>query len=250
MIDDYFDRHYPFEGCFNFRDIGGYRNQEGKTIKKGLYFRTGRQDRMTKKDLDQLSDLHISTQIDLRKPDEVLDQGRGPLESMGANYINIAVIPEGGSDQLSKLVGDTGISGKRYLGYLEFGPTSWLRLFGILANQENLPVVLHCTAGKDRTGVSTAFLLSVLDVNRDVIEADYLLTNLDTERQADFIESTVGYPDGYDRESMINAAGVPQDAMKDFLDGVECKWGSPVEYLKKIGVTAEQMEMVRNNFLE
>ena len=250
MIDDYLDRHYPFEGCFNFRDIGGYRNKEGKTIKKGLYFRTGRQDRMTKKDLDQLSDLQISTQIDLRKPDEVLDQGRGPLESMGANYINIAVIPEGGSDQLSKLVGDTGISGKRYLGYLEFGPTSWLRLFGILADQENLPVVLHCTAGKDRTGVSTAFLLSVLGVNRDVIEADYLLTNLDTERQADFIESTVGYPDGYDRESMISAAGVPKDAMKDFLDGVESKWGSAVEYLKKIGVTEEQMELVRNNFLE
>ena len=250
MIDDYSDRHYPFEGCFNFRDIGGYLNQDGKRVKKGLYFRTGRQDRMTQKDLAQLSDLKISTQIDLRKPDEVLDQGKGPLEAMGANYINIAVIPEGGSDQLSKLVGDTGISGKRYLGYLEFGPTSWLRLFGILSNLENLPVVLHCTAGKDRTGVSTAFLLSVLGVNRDLIEADYLLTNLDTERQADFIESTVGYPDGYDRERMITAAGVPKDAMKDFLDGVEAKWGSAVEYLKKIGVTEEQMEMVRNNFLE
>ena len=250
MIDDYSDRHYPFEGCFNFRDIGGYLNQDGMRVKKGLYFRTGRQDRMTQKDLAKLSDLKISTQIDLRKPDEVLDQGKGPLEAMGANYINIAVIPEGGSDQLSKLVGDTGISGKRYLGYLEFGPTSWLRLFGILSNLENLPVVLHCTAGKDRTGVSTAFLLSVLGINRDLIEADYLLTNLDTERQADFIESTVGYPDGYDRESMITAAGVPKDAMKDFLDGVESKWGSAVEYLKKIGVTEEQMELVRNNFLE
>ena len=250
MIDDYSDRHYPFEGCFNFRDIGGYLNQDGKRVKKGMYFRTGRQDRMTENDLAQLSDLKISTQIDLRKPDEVLDQGKGPLESMGANYINIAVIPEGGSDQLSKLVGDTGISGKRYLGYLEFGPTSWLRLFGILAKEENLPVVLHCTAGKDRTGVSTAFLLSVLGVSRAVIEADYLLTNLDTDRQADFIERTVGYPEGYDRESMISAAGVPKDAMKDFLDGVESKWGSVIEYLTKIGVTQEQMDSVRNNFLE
>ena len=250
MIDDYSDRHYPFEACFNFRDIGGYLNQDGKRVKKGLYFRTGRQDRMTENDLAQLSDLKISTQIDLRKPDEVLDQGKGPLESMGANYINIAVIPEGGSDQLSKLVGDTGISGKRYLGYLEFGPTSWLRLFGILAKEENLSVVLHCTAGKDRTGVSTAFLLSVLGVSRAVIEADYLLTNLDTERQADFIERTVGYPEGYDRESMISAAGVPKDAMKDFLDGVESKWGSVIEYLTKIGVTQEQMDSVRNNFLE
>ena len=250
MIEDYLERHYPFEGCFNFRDIGGYLNQDGKRVKKGLYFRAGRQDRMSDEDLSQLSDLKISTQIDLRRPDEVLEQGKGPLESMGANYINIAVIPEGGSDQLSRLVGDTAISGRRYLGYLEFGPTSWLRLFGILSDEDNLPVVLHCTAGKDRTGVSTAFLLSVLGVSRDVIEADYLLTNLDTERQADFIEGTVGYPDGYDRKKMIDVAGVPKDAMKDFLDGVELKWGSVIEYLEKIGVTQEQMDMVRHNFLE
>ena len=250
MINDYSERHYSFEGCFNFRDIGGYLNQDGRRVKKGLYFRAGRQDRMTNKDLAQLSDLNISTQIDLRKKEEVLDQGRGPLEDMGAKYINIPVIPEGGSEKLNKLVGDTGISGKRYLGYLEFGPTSWLRLFGILADEENLPVLLHCTAGKDRTGVSTAFLLSVLGVSRDIIEADYLLTNLDTERQADFIESTVGYPEGYNREKMISIAGVPKDAMKDFLDGVESKWGSVIEYLEKIGVTQEQMDQVRLNFLE
>ena len=250
MNDDYLERHYPFEGCFNFRDIGGYLNQEGKRIKKGIYFRAGRQDRMSDKDLSQLSDLKITTQIDLRRPDEVLEQGKGPLEAMGANYINIAVIPEGGSDKLSRLVGDTRISGKRYLGYLEFGPTTWLRLFGILANEDNLPVVLHCTAGKDRTGVSTAFLLSILGVSREVIEADYLLTNLDTERQADFIESTVGYPEGYDRETMISVAGVPKDAMKVFLDGLESKWGSAIEYLEKIGVTQEQMEAIRTNFLE
>ena len=250
MINDYLERHYAFEGCFNFRDIGGYLNQEGKRIKKGIYFRAGRQDRMSDKDLSQLSDLKIATQIDLRRPDEVLEQGKGPLEAMGANYINIAVIPEGGSDKLSRLVGDTRISGKRYLGYLEFGPTTWLRLFGILANKDNLPVVLHCTAGKDRTGVSTAFLLSILGVSREVIEADYLLTNLDTERQADFIESTVGYPEGYDRETMISVAGVPKDAMKVFLDGLESKWGSAIEYLEKIGVTQEQMDAVRTNFLE
>ena len=250
MINDYSERHYSFEGCFNFRDIGGYLNQDGKKVKRGLYFRAGRQDRMTNKDLAQLSDLNISTQIDLRKQEEVLDQGRGPLEDMGAKYINISVIPEGGSEKLNKLVGDTSISGKRYLGYLEFGPTSWLRLFGILADEENLPVLLHCTAGKDRTGVSTAFLLSVLGVSRDIIEADYLLTNLDTERQADFIESTVGYPEGYNREKMISIAGVPKDAMKDFLDGVESKWGSVIEYLEKIGVTREQMDQVRLNFLE
>ena len=250
MIEDYSDRHYPFEGCFNFRDIGGYPNQEGKRVRSGLYFRAGRQDRMTQKDLAKLRELSIATQIDLRRPDEALEQGRGPLEKMGANYENIAVIPEGGTDTLSRLVGDTGISGKRYLGYLEFGPKSWLRMFEIFSDKKQLPIVLHCTAGKDRTGVSTAFLLSVLGVNREWIEADYILTNLDTHRQADFIENSGGYPAGIDRDAMISAAGVPEDAMRDFLDGVEAKWGSAVGYLREIGVTSSQMDAVRQNFLE
>ncbi len=250
MIDDFSERHYPFEGCFNFRDIGGYPNQKGKRIRSGLYFRAGRQDRMSEPDLDKLKTLNVATQIDLRRPDEIQDQGRGPLGDMGAKYENIAVIPEGGTDQLSRLVGDTGISGRRYLGYLQFGPESWLRMFEIFADKAQLPVVLHCTAGKDRTGVSTAFLLSVLGVSREWIEADFLLTNVDTGRQADFIEKTVGYPPGVDRKSMILAAGVPQDAMKDFLDGVEAKWGSATGYLQEIGVTQAQMDSVRENFLE
>ena len=195
-----------------------------------------------------MSDLQISTQIDLRRPDEARVYEKA-LETMGANYVNIAVIPEGGTDQLSRLVGDTGISG-RYLGYLEFGPSSWLQMFEIFAEANSLPVLLHCTAGKDRTGVSTAFLLSVLGVSRDWIEADYLLTNLDTHRQANFIESTIGFPEGGGREDMVAAAGVPEEAMKDFLDGVETKWGSAVGYLQEIGVTQEQMDTIRDNFLE
>ena len=250
MIKDYSERHFAFEGCFNFRDIGGYPTKEGKKIKKGIYFRTGRQDRMSEKDLAELKNLKISTQIDLRKPEEILDQGKGPLENMGADYINIPIIPDGGSDQLSRLVGDTGISGKRYLGYLEFGPESWLKIFEILANKDSLPVVLHCTAGKDRTGVSTAFLLSVLGVDRDLIEADYKLTNLDTERQADFIENSGGFPEGVDRDAMILAAGVPEDAMAVFLDGVESRWGSVLGYLEEIGITKNQMNAIRDNFLE
>ena len=153
-------------------------------------------------------------------------------------------------ERLSKLVGDTGISGKRYLGYLEFGPQSWLEIFDILSKPNNLPVVLHCTAGKDRTGVSTAFLLSILNVSRDLIEEDYKLTNLDTQRQADFIENTVGLPEGFSRDDMIMAAGVPEDAMKVFLDGVESRWGSVLGYLEEIGITKDQMDAIRINFLE
>ena len=250
MIEDFADRHHPFEGCFNFRDIGGYPTADGRSVHWGRYFRAGRQDRMTAADHEQLATLGICTQIDLRKPEEIADQGQGPLSGMGATYHNIAVIPDGGTDQLSRLVGDTGISGERYLAYLEFGPESWLRLFDILADGATQPMLLHCTAGKDRTGVSTAFLLSVLGVDRAIIEADYLLTNVDTARQADFLEATVGLPEGVNRDLMIHHAGVPEDAISVFLDGLDEKWGGPLGYLRGIGIADDTFDAVRAAFLE
>jgi len=250
FVVDYAERHHPFEGCFNFRDIGGYPTADGRTIRWGRYFRTGRQDRMTEPDLEKVSELQIKTQIDLRRPDEVRAQGRGPLEAMGATYHNIAVIPEGGTDQLSRLVGDTGISGKRYLGYLEFGPQSWQRMFEIFARASSQPILLHCTAGKDRTGVSTAFLLAVLGVDRALIEADYKLTNRDVARQTNFIENTTGLPEGVDRELMMRAAGVPEEAMSDFLDGLQERSGGALSYLRSIDITDAIMEAVREEFLE
>ena len=123
-------------------------------------------------------------------------------------------------------------------------------MFGILSERLDSAVVIHCTAGKDRTGVSTALFLTVLGVNRDIIEADYLLTNLDVPRQADFVERTTGYPDGMDREDMLIHAGVPETAMRDFLDGVEAEWGGILEYLSSAGITEAQMEAVRQRFLD
>ncbi len=249
MINDYSDRHHPFEGCFNFRDIGGFPGADDRTIRWGRYFRAGRQDRMTRQDLEKVRELGITTQIDLRKPGEVRDQGRGPLEAMGAFYHNIQVIPEGGTDQLSRLVGDTGISGTRYLAYLDFGPDSWIRMFEIFERAGSQPILVHCTAGKDRTGVSTAFLLSVLGVDRALIEADYILTNHDVARQADFIEKTTGFPEGMNRDSLIRAAGVPEDAISDFLDGLQERFGGPLGYLRSIGISEATMEAVREHFL-
>jgi hypothetical protein len=250
MIQDYTDRHIPFEGCFNFRDIGGYPAEDGRRVRWGRYYRAGRQDRMTGTDLARLKDLGIRTQIDLRRPDEAAEQGPGPLPELGVTYHNIPVIPEGGTDQLSRLVGDTGISGRRYLGYLEFGPDAWQRMFELFAEAAHHPIVIHCTAGKDRTGVSTAFLLAVLGVDRAVIEADYALTNRDVARQVDFVERHVGLPPGMDRAALTHAAGIPEEAIGDFLDGLEARWGGPLEYLRSIGIGDDLMAAVREAFLE
>ena len=64
MINDFERRHLPFEGCFNFRDIGGYRTADGRLVRWGRYYRAGRQDRMSAADLERLQGLGIRTQIE------------------------------------------------------------------------------------------------------------------------------------------------------------------------------------------
>jgi protein-tyrosine phosphatase len=123
-------------------------------------------------------------------------------------------------------------------------------MFNIFAEPENHPVLVHCTAGKDRTGVTTAFLLSILGVERAIIEADYVLTNRDVPRQVTFVENSIGLPEGMTHESLTQAAGVPEDAIGDFLDGMDENYGGALSYLRSIGISDEIQATIRDKYLE
>jgi hypothetical protein len=83
-----------------------------------------------------------------------------------------------------------------------------------------------------------------------VIEEDYVLTNIDRDRYADFLEQGPGFPTGATRETVIHGAGVPEDAMRVFLDGVEQQYGGPLQYLRSIGITDDQQDTIRAAMLE
>ena len=70
------------------------------------------------------------------------------------------------------------------------------------------------------------------------------------ERQADFIEKTSGFPEGMNRLQMMKAAGVPEKALSDFLDGLQDRWGGAIGYLRSIGITEQTLAAVRKAFLE
>ena len=165
---------------------------------------------MSPDDLTRDAKLNIRTQIDLRRPAEVRDCGRGPFSALGSRYVGLSVLPEGSYERLNR---ETGTLGERYLAYLQFDLAPWRRIFELLADIEHYPVILHCTAGKDRTGVATALLLSILGVDRATIEADFALTNCDVPRHLSFVERGPGIPDGMTRETFIQAAGVREDAI-------------------------------------
>ena len=242
------DRHIPFGGCFNFRDIGGYRGLDGREVGWGRYFRAGQQDRMTPADLERLRGLGLQTQIDLRRPSEIEQYGTGPLGGLGVQREWLPVFSDEGSALLDERHGQ-GISGERYVDYLEFRPELWLRGLGLIANPSSYPLLVHCRHGKDRTGVFTAFTLSILGVERPTIEADYMLTQEEVAGPVEFSERGQLGGLAVSRDDLNWVSSVPAGAIGVFLDALDRSHGGPLPYLRSIGASEELFAAIRENLL-
>jgi protein-tyrosine phosphatase len=137
----------------------------------------------------------------------------------------------------------------RYLEMLEEGGPSIARALRILADPSSLPLVFHCAAGKDRTGVVAAIVLDVLGVQDDDIADDYSLSRLGMDRFKAWIIET--YPEAADAMSDQPQAflDAPTEAMHLFLSGLRERHGSVHEYVTSLGVTGDVIEAVRENLL-
>ncbi len=173
----------------NFRDFGGYQTQNGKYLKKGLLYRSGDLSRATNEDLDALSALGIRTIWDLRsvherqmEPDRIPD-----VEPVTFFNISMRPIVDYHSRSLKRLFSlmfgeerRTDYIAESYKAYCDYA-TGYLpqlkALFKRISNPENLPVLIHCSAGKDRTGVVSSLIQQMLGVPPEIAMDDYLKTN-------------------------------------------------------------------------
>jgi protein-tyrosine phosphatase len=179
--------HIPFEGTPNFRDFGGHETQTGQSVRKRLLFRSSHLASLTDADLDRVADLNLSTVIDLRMDDErVKDPTRLPAQH------NILILHMGMSGRREKEPSrvDTwrenpSISAAEvsetiesaYETFVLYRQSELAGVFKALLQDNGAPALIHCAAGKDRTGVACALVLSALGVARETVFADYVLTN-------------------------------------------------------------------------
>lgn len=167
-------RRLPLEGAPNFRDLGGYRTADGRHVKWGLVYRTGKFDKLTEKDYQYLAGLRIEMVCDFR-----LDRERqqAPTRWPGVPRPTFLVNPIDSYTRPAAPAGSSqpGAPSTNYW-WLDGALEQFALTFRHLA-VGSLPMIFHCTAGKDRTGVMAALLLGALGVPRETIMADYLLTN-------------------------------------------------------------------------
>ncbi len=229
-------RHVDFEACFNFRDLGGYQTGDGRTVAWGRVYRSDMFHRMTSADRDRLLQLGLRTVIDLRSTNEVNRWGR--FDHHVVDFHHQPVFEEE-TTRLPPLptFGDPEPDDKAaaYLVMAEEGAPAIAAALRVLAGG-SLPAVFHCAAGKDRTGILAALLLTALGVPEETVLGDYQLTEASLPRQIDWLERYEPEEAGElaSRPGWLLAA--PAHVMRAFLDGLGRRHGSPMAYLYDIGV--------------
>lgn len=175
-------RHIAFASLYNFRDAGGYRAADGRSVRWGQLYRSDSLGKLDGGDWERFRQLHVGTVIDLRHRHEIVARGRVPASDL-LRYHHISV-EHRPYDQagLSAAVDPARFLADRYGELAADGAAEFRRVLQLIAEAGPAPLVVHCAAGKDRTGVLTALVLALLGVAQDDIVADYALTGLVTDR--------------------------------------------------------------------
>ncbi|MGO8823923.1 MAG: tyrosine-protein phosphatase [Acidimicrobiales bacterium] len=240
------ERLIALEGAVNFRDLGGYATGGGLRTRWRTLFRADGLGELTEADLSLLRALGIRTVIDLRSGQE-LERGRFDVDAHPVAFHHFPFIEE--LPDAEAFERRPGLLGVQYQEMLRDAGGQILAALQVLAAPGALPAVFHCTAGKDRTGVLSAIVLSLLGVDEPTVVADYALSGEAMERlRAKLI---LKYPDG--RESIENLDEVfsaDPAQMELLLDHLRERYGSVDEYVKGIGAGPDLIEGLRAGLLE
>ncbi len=174
-------RLLPLQGGQNFRDLGGYRTSDGRTVRWGVLFRSGAMNGLTEADFAYLSKIGIHTVCDFRSTDERTSAPvRWPGGSAPKVFADDYKLDMQGLDfrQAGSWTGEQTRAAMAafYPRTLDTFNSQYRRMFGeLLAG--HVPLAFNCSAGKDRTGVAAALILTALGVPRETVIEDYLLSN-------------------------------------------------------------------------
>lgn len=169
------------DGETNFRDLGGFVGAEERLVRSGLLFRSGELSRTSDRDLARIQNLGIRNVIDLRTEGErIAKPNRLPPSIREYHYPLLAHLGADSLDDLFANILHGHLNATTYMldiyrGMENSKVQNWKHIFALLRQGE--PTLWHCTAGKDRTGMTTALILEALGVKRAAILDDYMMTN-------------------------------------------------------------------------
>jgi protein-tyrosine phosphatase len=240
------ERLIALEGAVNFRDLGGYATEDGLRTRWRVLFRADGLSELTETDLEVMRELGIRTVVDLRSGQEV-EQSRFNVEAHPVtfhHYPFIKALPNAEDFERAP-----GFLGTQYTEMLDEATPQIIGALSALAAPDARPAVFHCTAGKDRTGLLSALVLSLLGVPEETVIADYALSGAAMSRlRAKLIEK---YPDG---KSVIADSDVLFSAdpanMAALFAHLRARYGTVARYAAQVGVPDDVVARLRGALLE
>jgi protein-tyrosine phosphatase len=255
------ERRLPFEGHANFRDLGGYPGADGRRVRWGRLFRSGSLSALTEGDLRLIGSLDLSLVCDFRSPRERNEEPhRFPADSVpeqqAVNHQQLAGALN--PDDIRKRIEearladlDTGsllVDGNAAFATSHRGP--FASMLELACDRAPRPLLVNCSAGKDRAGFASACLLLALGVPRAIVRHDYLLTNhFQNEERQDRMEQIRRY-------SMADPAALLPlfEARPGYIDAafaaIDAEWGSDEAFLARgLGMSEEKLASLRSDLL-
>lgn len=236
-------RHVELEGCFNLRDLGGYATLDGRHTRWGRLYRSDALHTITEADARVLEGIGLRTVVDLRGFGELKNLGEFPLERLSVDLHHVPLFPTVREwTARIQTLGPNPEPGAVYLDLTEAARDELREVVSLLARPATYPAAFHCTAGRDRTGILAALVLSSVGVPDETIVEDYVLTQraVDAELATGIDHALSRYP----------IKQVVAEDMIGFLSGLHARWGSAPAYLADIGVTPDELAALATNFLE
>jgi protein tyrosine/serine phosphatase len=240
-------RTTTFSTVVNFRDLGGLPGADGRIVHHGRLYRSDSLHRLTETEGAQLAALGIRTVLDLRRPSEIERDGRIP-ELPGLAYFNLhPEHREWHPGPYNQTAGPQRFLADRYLDMAEEGIEGFGAALRLISDADRAPLVMHCFAGKDRTGVLAALTLTLLGVPRADIMADYATSEAAQAPIAAVIRRELtGEPVPRPPDHFL---ACPPEAMGLFLTELAARYGSIHRYARTAGVNELHVEALRAHLL-
>ena len=260
-------RHYELEGESNFRDLGGYKTKDGKTIKWGTVFRSGKLSNLTESDVEILDSLGVKTVVNFLTPEEIEYAGVDQLPaSTNSVYCpvdadadwTVILLEARKTGDFSRVSADLNPEFHRML--VDVARDQYARLFRKIIEEGTSPLVFHCSHGIHRTGTAAALLMWYLGVPWETVREDYLLSNVYRAEEIELrlnalnalADKNADIVNREENSKNIEAFYVLQGA---YLDGtketVEKLYGSIENYMSEgLGLTDQELARLQDLLLE
>lgn len=228
----------------NFRDVGGLRTADGGQLRSGLLFRSDSVQDISESEADLLVDkVGLRYVVDLRTGPEAVQQGRGPLAFRPVNYLNIPLVDvDGPKGPPGRVLLDF------YIDHLDNDPNLPIAVEAV-ANAVRCPTLVHCAAGKDRTGLTMLLVELLCGVTPVEAKADFLVTSTNMEAIRTRLR---GWPRYAHNMATLSAEiyRCEEHSVDGLIEALEQNYGTAESWAQAKGVPRQSIELLRDRLVE